>query len=63
MSRKKTIWFEVTDDENIEGCLTRMAAAGYSVVGRKEEPLFAEINGEITPVRQLIKFKGQLNEN
>lgn len=63
MSRKKTIWFEVTEDENVEACLTRMAAAGYKAVGRKEEPLFAEVDGKVTPVRQLIKFKGKLNED
>jgi len=61
MSRKKTIWFEVAEDEDVEACLIRMAAAGYSAVGRKEEPLFAEIDGKITPVRQLIKFKGEIN--
>ena len=62
MSRKKTIWFEVEEDENAEECLTRMAAAGYSAVGRKEEPLFAEVDVKIIPVRQLIKFKGTLKE-
>lgn len=62
MSQKKTIWFEVAEDENVEDCLTRMTAAGYQAVGRKEEPLFAEVNGEIVPVRQLIKFKAKLDE-
>ena len=62
MSRKKTIWFEVEEDENVEECLTRMGAAGYSAVGRKEEPLFTEKDGEIVPFRQLIKFKGMLKE-
>ena len=60
MSRKKTVWFEVEENENAENCLTRMAAEGYSAVGRKEEPLFREVDGEIVPFRQLIKFKGML---
>ena len=63
MSRKKTVWFEVAKDESVEECLKKMAATGYAVVGKKEEPLFTEVDGEIVPFRQLIKFKGVLNEN
>lgn len=62
MSQKKTVWFEVGEEESIDDCLKRMAANGYTVAGRKEEPLFAEVNGEYIPVRQLIKFKGTLIE-
>ena len=62
MSKKKTVWFEVAEEETIEDCLKRMAAEGYTVAGRKEEPLFTEVNGEYIPVRQLIKFKGILIE-
>jgi len=62
MSQKKTVWFEVEEHENIEECLERMHKAGYLPAGRKEEPLFTEINGEKVPIRQLIKFKGQLVE-
>ena len=58
MSQKKTVWFEVEEKETIENCLKRMANEGYTVAGRKEEPLFTEVNGEYVPVRQLIKFKG-----
>ena len=61
MSKKKTVWFEVQDGESIEACLNRMEAEGYMVAGRKEEPLFEEVNGEYIPIRQLIKFKGILN--
>ena len=61
MSKKKTVWFEVQDGESIEDCLNRMVAEGYMVAGRKEEPLFEEVNGEYIPIRQLIKFKGILN--
>lgn len=55
---KKTIWFEVQEHETMEDCLDRMKREGYIAVGRKEEPLFEEINGEPVPVRQIIKFKG-----
>ena len=62
MSKKKTVWFEVGTDETIDECLERIAAEGYTVAGRKEEPLFSEVNGEYIPVRQLIKFKGVFTE-
>lgn len=62
MSRKTTVWFEVAEDESVEKCLERMQDEGYKAVGRKEEPLFMDVDGKITPVRQLIKFKGQLKE-
>lgn len=60
MKGKKTVWFEVEQNESVELCLARMKKAGYTPAGRKEEPLFEEKNGEITPVRQIIKFKGNL---
>jgi hypothetical protein len=63
VSKKKTVWFEVEAEETIEDCLKRMTAEGYTVAGRKEEPLFTEVNGEYTPVRQVIKFKGILRED
>lgn len=62
MSQKKTIWFEVAEDETIEDCLERISEAGYMIAGKKEEPLFQEIGGEILPIRQIIKFKGILKE-
>ena len=60
--QKKTMWFEVAKDESVEDCLKRIAEAGYQVAGKKEEPLFEEINGEFKPIRQIIQFKGILNE-
>lgn len=59
MSQKKTIWFEVAEGETIEECLKRMTVAGYTPAGRREEPLFEQVDGEMIPIRQLIKFKGQ----
>ena len=35
MSQKKTVWFEVEEEETIEDCLKRMAAEGYTVAGQK----------------------------
>lgn len=55
---KNTIWFEVEENESITECLDRMKAQGYAAVGRKEEPLFEEINGQPVPIRQIVKFKG-----
>lgn len=54
----KTIWFEVGENELITECLERMKAEGYAPIGRKEEPLFEEVNGEPVPIRQIVKFKG-----
>lgn len=55
---KKTIWFEVAENETMGDCLERMKAEGYMAAGRKEEPLFEEKDGVPVPVRQIIKFKG-----
>jgi hypothetical protein len=60
MKQKKTMWFEVAENETIDECLKRIEREGYQVVGKKEEPIFSEIDGKIVPVRQLIKFKGTL---
>jgi hypothetical protein len=59
MSQPKTMWFEVQENETIEDCLKRMAAEGYEVAGRREEPIFKEVNGKIIPVHQRIQFKGK----
>lgn len=59
MSQPKTMWFEVHENETIEGCLNRMAEEGYEVVGRREEPIFKEVNGKVIPVQQKIQFKGR----
>lgn len=60
MSQKKTLWFEVHENETIDNCLQRISEAGYMIAGKKEEPLFQEVDGEIVPIRQIIKFKGIL---
>ena len=60
MSQKKTLWFEVHENETIDNCLQRISEAGYMIAGKKEEPLYQEVDGEIVPIRQIIKFKGIL---
>ncbi|MFC5603868.1 NETI motif-containing protein [Sporosarcina koreensis] len=61
-AKKKTVWFEVAEGESIEECLQRLSAEGYRVAGRMEEPVFMEKDGEYVPIRQVIKFKGVLEE-
>ncbi|WKA55769.1 NETI motif-containing protein [Planococcus shixiaomingii] len=55
---KKTVWFEVGENETLADCLERMKEQGYMAMGRKEEPVFEDIDGEPVPVRQIVKFKG-----
>ncbi|MEK4487280.1 NETI motif-containing protein [Psychrobacillus sp. FSL H8-0484] len=56
--KKETVWFEVQEDESISTCMDRMIEQGFQVVGRKEEPIFAEVDGQPVPVKQLIQLKG-----
>lgn len=56
--KNKTVWFEVEENETIDDCLQRMQNEGYMPTGRREEPLFQELEGEIVPIRQIIQFKG-----
>ena len=60
MTKKKVKWFEVSENETIDACLKRMEREGYTVVAKKEEPIFENLNGEIVPYRQMVKFKGAL---
>lgn len=59
---KKTIWFQVEEEETIVQCLERMRSLGYEAIGRKEEPIFSEVNGEYVPIKQKILFKGKVIE-
>lgn len=60
---KKQVWYEVEENETIEQCLERMKKDGYMAFGRKEEPIFEEVNGEPVYLRQKIRFKGILMED
>lgn len=42
---KKQVWYEVEENETIEQCLERMKKDGYMPFGRREEPVFEEVNG------------------
>ncbi len=61
--KKETKWFEVQEDESISSCMERMSLLGYQVVGRKEEPIFTEVDGRPVPLRQLILLKGIKEKN
>lgn len=56
--KKESKWFEVGEKESITECIERMNKDGFQVAGRREEPLFAEVDGQPVPVRQLIMLKG-----
>lgn len=56
--KQETKWFEVQENESISECMSKMTAQGFQVVGRREEPLFQEVNGHPVPVRQIIQLKG-----
>lgn len=61
--KKETKWFEVEEKESITACIERMEQQGFQVAGRKEEPIFAEVNGQPVPVKQLIMLKGIKEKN
>ena len=62
MTKKKQQWFDVEENKTIDQCLERMKKEGYMPIGRREEPIFHEVNGQPTVLRQKIQFKGILNE-
>ena len=62
MTKKKQVWFDVEENETIDQCLERMKKEGYMPIGRREEPIFHEVNGQPTVHRKKIQFKGLLNE-
>lgn len=61
--KKETKWFEVEENESIAACIERMEQQGFQIAGRKEEPIFAEVNGQPVPVKQLIMLKGIKEKN
>lgn len=56
--KKETKWFEVEENETIAECMERMSRLGFQIAGRKEEPLFKEVDGKPVPVKQIILLKG-----
>lgn len=63
MSQRKTVWFQVEENETISDCIDRMKAEGYMPAGRREEPLFEEQDGQYVPIRQIIQLKGILADS
>lgn len=61
--KKETKWFEVEENESIAACIERMEQQGFQIAGRKEEPIFAEVNGQPVPVKQIIMLKGIKEKN
>lgn len=55
---KQTKWFEVEDNESLSECIERMTKDGFQIAGRREEPLFEEIDGQPVPIKQIIMLKG-----
>ncbi|EGQ26040.1 MULTISPECIES: NETI motif-containing protein [Sporosarcina] len=60
MSTKK-IWFDKQDDETLEQCVERIQGLGYSVVARREKPLFEQVGEEYIPIKQQTQFQGVKN--
>lgn len=60
MSKKK-MWFDRLDDETLEECLERIQKLGYTVVARREQPLFEEVDGAYVPIKQQTQFQGLKN--
>ncbi|WP_153731594.1 NETI motif-containing protein [Sporosarcina obsidiansis] len=60
MSNKK-IWFDRQDDETLEQCLERIQSLGYTVVARREQPLFKQVGEEYIPIKQQTQFQGIKN--
>lgn len=61
MSKKK-VWFDKQDDETLEECLERIRSLGYTVVARREQPLFEQVGEEYIPVKQQTQFQAVKNE-
>ncbi|GKV67018.1 MULTISPECIES: NETI motif-containing protein [Sporosarcina] len=60
MSSKK-MWFDRQDEETLEECLERIQRLGYTVVARREKPVFKQEGGEYIPVKQQTQFQGIKN--
>ncbi|MDV6377721.1 NETI motif-containing protein [Sporosarcina sp. GW1-11] len=60
MSKNK-MWFDRQDDETLEQCLDRIQSLGYTVVGRREKPLFKQEGEKYIPIKQQTQFQGIKN--
>lgn len=57
----KKMWFDREDDETLEQCLERIQRLGYTVVARREKPVFKQEGEEYIPVKQQTQFQGIKN--
>lgn len=55
------MWFDREEEETLEECLDRIKNLGYTVVARREKPLFKQVGEEYIPIRQQTQFQGIKN--
>ena len=55
------MWFDREENETLEECLERIKSLGYTVVARREKPLFEQVGEEYIPIRQQTQFQGIKN--
>ncbi|PIC85748.1 MULTISPECIES: NETI motif-containing protein [unclassified Sporosarcina] len=60
MSKQK-VWFDREEDETLDECLARIQSLGYTVVARREKPLFKQVGEEYIPIRQQTQFQAIKN--
>lgn len=59
---KKSEWVSVEKGETVAEAYDRLVAAGYEVIGRREEPVFIEENGEKKWLHQNIQFHVKIKD-
>lgn len=52
----KKQWMAVGAEETIGEAYDRLQHEGFQIIGRREVPVFEEIDGQPVPVRQQIEF-------
>lgn len=52
----KKQWMAVEANETIGEAHERLQNEGFQIVGRREVPVFEEVDGEPVPLRQQIEF-------
>ena len=52
----KKQWMAVEAGETTGEAYERLQNSGFQIVGRREVPIFEEVNGEPVPLRQQVEF-------
>lgn len=52
----KKQWVPVNENESISEAYERLQNDGYSIIGRREVPVFEEQDGVPVPIKQQIEF-------